>query len=292
MSDSAAPFGELDLGGPRLYWLDGGGFRSDGGAQFGPVPRTRWAAIYPPAEDNTVPLTCHVAVVHADGAWGLIDSGLGHHLSDRQRRFYMVERESTLERGLAELGLSASAIDWVVLTHLHLDHAGGLLWRDEGEDWAPVFPNAGVHVQMLEAREARDVENRAHAVYTGDAFDVLERLNLVREIDGQAQISASVGAFLTGGHTRGHQGVLVRGANREALLHLGDLVITRGHLSFGWVSANDDFPLDSIRAKREWLTRAAAEGWWVAFSHDVGHVAARLGPDGKVGEARTAPAGV
>lgn len=284
----AAPgtFSALDLGGPRLYWLDGGGFRSDGGAQFGPVPKRRWAELYPPAEDNTVPLTAHVVLVEAGGSWGLIESGLGHHLSDRQRRFYAVERESRLEQSLAELGIGRGQVEWIVLTHLHLDHSGGVVSRDERGRAAPAFPHARIVVQALEAQEARDQTNRAHFVYTGDAFDALEQRGLVQQVDGSAEVRAGVEVFLTGGHSRGHQGILVRGAEGRALLHMGDLVITHAHLAPGWVSANDDFPLDSIRAKREWLARAAAEGWWVAFSHDVRHTAGLLDAEGKLRERR------
>jgi glyoxylase-like metal-dependent hydrolase (beta-lactamase superfamily II) len=270
----------LELGGPRLYWLDGGGFRRDGGAMFGPVPRVRWSTEYPPADDNTVPLTAHVVLVQDGTTWGLIDSGFGHHLTERQRRFYALDRQTQLERGLAEVGVSAARIDWVVLTHLHLDHAGGVLGRDEQGHVAPVFPNAPIWVQALEAREARDQTNRAHGVYTGDAFDRLESLGLVREVDGQAEVTPRVRLFLTGGHSRGHQGAIVDGANGAALLHLGDVLVTHAHLRPGWVSALDDFPLETISAKREWLGRAAEKGWWVAFSHDVQYTAGRLDSGG------------
>ncbi len=279
-----AQMNELDLGGPRLYWLDGGGFRLDGGSMFGPVPRPRWMAVYPPAEDNSIPMTAHAVLVRDAQRWGLIDSGLGHHLNDKQRRFYSLERESQLERGLAELGIGAAEIDWVVLTHLHLDHAGGVLSRDAQGRVAPTFPHAQLYVQALEARESRDASNRAHGVYAGDSFDRLEALGLVREVDGEAQLSGNVNVFLTGGHTRGHQGALVRGSGGAVLLHMGDLVVTEGHVNPQWVGAADDFPLDSISAKREWLGRASAEGWWIAFSHDVRHRGGRLGPDGRLAE--------
>ena len=186
----------FDLGGLRLYWLDGGGFRQDGGAMFGPVPRPRWMAVYPPADDgsgprsNTVPLTAHVVVVQDGSRWGLFDSGFGHHLSDRQRQFYTLERDSQLEAGLAELGVSPGQVDWVVLSHLHLDHAGGVLGRGATSGQvAPVFPNAAIWVQALEAREARDPTNRAHGVYTGDAFDRLEG-RVVRQFDYGARSAA------------------------------------------------------------------------------------------------------
>jgi len=272
----------LDLGEHlELYWLDGGGFRLDGGAMFGPVPRPRWIERYPPADDNTVPLTAHVILVRSGSGWGLLDSGFGHHLSERQKRNYTLERETQLERGLAEVGVSHAAIDWVVLSHLHLDHAGGVI-----SPGALVFPNARIWVQSLEAREARDPENRAHGMYTGDAFDRLEALDIVHEVDGEAEVTPGVHVHLTGGHSRGHQATVVKGANGAALLHLGDLLVTHAHLSPAWVSALDDFPLDTIRAKRQWLTRAVEHGWWVAFSHDVTAVAGLLDPDGKPREMR------
>jgi glyoxylase-like metal-dependent hydrolase (beta-lactamase superfamily II) len=273
-------FNALDLGGVRLYWLDGGGFRLDGGSVFGPVPRPRWSELYPPAQDNTIPLTAHVVLVQLGSSWGLLDSGFGHHLSERQRRAYSLERETRLDQSLAELGLSAGSIDWIILSHLHLDHAGGVLARGPQDRVAPAFPNAPIWVQALEAREARDESNRAHGMYTGGSFDRLEELGLVREVDGQADVTPDVAVFLTGGHSRGHQATLVRGAEGAALLHLGDLLVTHAHLPAAWVSAVDDFPLDTIRAKREWLSKAAQQGWWVAFSHDVDVAAGLLDPDG------------
>jgi glyoxylase-like metal-dependent hydrolase (beta-lactamase superfamily II) len=269
----------LDVGGAHVYWLDGGGFRLDGGSLFGPVPRPRWSELYPPADDNSVPLTAHVVLVSASSRWGLVDSGFGHHLSERQRRFYSLERETQLERGLSELGLTAAAIDWVVLSHLHLDHAGGVLSHD---GLAPAFPNAPIWVQALEVREAHDESNRAHGVYTGQALDRLQELGLVREVDGSCDVAPGVSVHLTGGHSRGHQATLGKGADGSALLSLGDVLVTQAHLPPAWVSALDDFPLDTIRAKREWLPRAAKQGWWVAFSHDVSTAAALLDGQGKI----------
>src|SRR5205085_2854921 len=136
----------------------------------------------------------------------------------------------------------------------------------------------------LEAREARDKTNRAHGMYTGDAFDRLEALGLVHEVDGDSDIAPRVRVFLTGGHSRGHQATRIDGSDGAALLHLGDLLVTHAHISPAWVSALDDFPLDSIRAKRRFLGDAAKNGWWVAFSHDVNATAGLLDADGKLRE--------
>jgi glyoxylase-like metal-dependent hydrolase (beta-lactamase superfamily II) len=265
----------------RLYWLDGGHFRQDGGSLFGPVPRPRWRALYPPADDNAVPLIAHVVLVEDSGTWGLLGSGFGHHLSERQRHFYSLERESKLEQGLAELGVSSHQVNWIVLSHLHLDHAGGIYAED-----GPAFPNARVWVQRLEAEAARDPTNRAHGVYGGASFDRLAALGLTREVDGQADVTPRVQVHLTGGHSRGHQATVVSGSAGAALLHLGDLLVTSAHLPPAWVSAHDDFPLDTTRAKREWLTRAAESDWWVALAHDARATAARLDRAGRARDVR------
>lgn len=268
------------LGDLHIYWLDGGGFRLDGGSLFGPVPRPRWSELYPPAEDNSVPLTAHVLLVQTPAGWGLIDAGFGHHLDTRQRRAYTLERESQLERGLAELGLSHTSIDWIVLSHLHLDHAGGVLGQSPSGQTAPAFPHARIWVQALEAREAQDESNRAHRMYTGRSFDALVGAGVVQEVEGSADVTPGVSVHLTGGHSRGHQATLLRGSDgASALLHLGDLLVTRAHLAPQWVSALDDFPLDTIRAKRDWLGQVSEHGWWVTFSHDVTTLAAQLDPD-------------
>jgi glyoxylase-like metal-dependent hydrolase (beta-lactamase superfamily II) len=89
-----------------------------------------------------------------------VRSAFGHHLTDRQKRAYSLERETQLESGLAELGLSHNSIDWIVLSHLHLDHAGGVLSSD-----GAAFPN------------------------TGSSFDRLEALHLVHEVDGPPRLS-------------------------------------------------------------------------------------------------------
>jgi glyoxylase-like metal-dependent hydrolase (beta-lactamase superfamily II) len=224
-------------------------------------------------------LTAHVLLVSSGSTWGLVDSGFGHHLSERQRRFYSLERATRLEQSLAELGVSPNRLDWIVLSHLHLDHAGGVI-GDNGRE--PAFPNASIWVQALEVNEARDVTNRAHGVYPTEAFERFEAAGLIREVDGSADVTATVSVMLTGGHSRGHQATLVQGDGRAGLLHLGDVLATQAQLPPTWVSALDDFPLDTIRAKREWLPKAAQQGWWVTFSHDVNAAAALLDPDGRV----------
>ena len=263
----------LDLGRARIHWLDGGAFRLDGGAMFGPVPKSRWSQRYPCDADNLIPLAARPLLVETAQGWLLIDSGFGHHLPERLQQGYQVERLGRLEAGLAELGLSTKDIAWVVLTHLHLDHASGLVHLDADGQLRPLFPHARHVVQRRELEQMAHPHERERHAYHQPSWQPLADAGLLEVIDGSREIAPGVEVFFTGGHSPGHQGVLLT-AQKGAAVHLGDLLPTAAHLRPLWISALDDYPLDSIAAKQRWLERVAAEGWWLTFYHDYQVLAA------------------
>jgi glyoxylase-like metal-dependent hydrolase (beta-lactamase superfamily II) len=92
-------------------------------------------------------------------------------------------------------------------------------------------------------------------------------------VDGTHAVAPGVEVFLTGGHSKGHQGVRLTGTDGVVVLHMGDVVSTVPQLRPLWVSALDDYPLDSIEAKRRWVGEAIAGGWWMVFYHDFRYLA-------------------
>lgn len=269
---------QLEIDGFRLTWLDGGAFRMDGGSMFGPVPRSMWSKRYPCDEMNLVPLEARVVLVETPQARVLVESGFGHHLTERQKRIYNLQRRSRLLEGLASAGLRPADIDYVVLTHLHLDHAGGVVELDDKGRWRPTFPRARHVVQRAELAEATYPHERSRHVYSPAAWHALEAAQLVDVVDGPSTVVPGLEVFRTGGHSVGHQGIRL-GQGGAVLLHLGDLLPTNAHLNPLWVSAADDYPMESIAAKRQWLGWAAQRGWWVAFSHDFRLLAGRCHTD-------------
>jgi glyoxylase-like metal-dependent hydrolase (beta-lactamase superfamily II) len=87
-----------------------------------------------------------------------------------------------------------------------------------------------------------------------------------------------VSVFATGGHSAGHQGVIVRGQERT-LAFFGDLCMRPWSANPKWVTAFDDFPLDSVAVKAELFARAAAEGWTIVLSHEPVHPVGRITRD-------------
>ena len=118
--------------------------RLDGGAMFGNAPKALWTRWANPDEQNRIPLSCRCLLIQEPDRNILLETGIGLFFEPKLRdRFGVVEKEHILLKELAELGLSDASIDVVVLSHLHFDHAGGLLspWV-EGQSPELLFPNA------------------------------------------------------------------------------------------------------------------------------------------------------
>jgi glyoxylase-like metal-dependent hydrolase (beta-lactamase superfamily II) len=222
-----------------------------------------------------------VVLVETGNEFGLIETGVGHASTRRQGASFFVEYESSLETDLAALGIARQDIGWVILTHLHPDHAGGLtIVREDGSRVA-LFPNARHVVQRLEVETFQDAGNRWRHMLDADGLGILRGAGLIAQVDGEASVAPGIRVFLTGGHTPGHQGVSIAGSDTSALC-LGDLLPTRHHVDPVCVPAVDDFPLDSIATKRVELARAAELGAWLVVAHDRDVLALRRRPDGTV----------
>src|SRR4051794_19057505 len=102
--------------------------RLDGGAMFGNAPRALWSRWAAPDEAGRVPLACRALLVDDGSRRILFETGIGTFFAPELReRYGVVESEHVLLKSLAQLGLGDREIDVVVLSHLHFDHAGGLL---------------------------------------------------------------------------------------------------------------------------------------------------------------------
>jgi glyoxylase-like metal-dependent hydrolase (beta-lactamase superfamily II) len=267
---------QLDLGTIRLRWLDGGAFRMDGAAVFGQVPRPVWSMLLSPDEDNRVSLTARVLLVETADEFGLVETGLPHAFTTRQRASLALNRGSSIADDLTALGIDRRDIRWLILTHLHPDHAGGAVVQQTA-----LFANARHVVQRREVEALHDAEYPRRQGLEGDSFEVLLSAGLVTPVDGEVTVAPGVRVMRTGGHTAGHQAVFFEGG-RESAVFLGDLLPTRHHLDPVCVPAVDDFPLDSVAAKRAQLTRAGQLGTWLMVAHDPEVLAVRRGPDGAV----------
>ncbi|TME09834.1 MAG: MBL fold metallo-hydrolase [Chloroflexi bacterium] len=262
-------------GGTRAALIQAGTFRSDAGALFGPVPRILWDRLVTDEIDAEHRLlqALNCLLVETPSGRVLIETGIGERVTDKVREMRRYQGKPVVP-ALEAAGFDPSTVDIVVMSHLHFDHAGGLLRTDGSK----AFPRARIVAQRAEWDIALDDNSRIVASYDQPELRLVHGWGSDGAVDGEVELLPGVSVIRTGGHSKGHQAIVVRGANR-ALAFFGDLGMRPWSANPRWVSAFDDFPLDSVEVKGELFARAAAEGWLVVLSHEPVTPIGRLTPD-------------
>lgn len=256
-------------------------FAVDGGALFGVVPRPVWERELPPDARNRVPLAarCLVAVDRDAGKVVVVGTGLGERWGAREAERLALDRSGGgLPAGLAGLGLRREDVTDVVLTHLHQDHAGGVVRRGPGGALELSFPRARHHLQRRAWQLAHAPSDKEAFLYRGEDFELLGHSNLLHLVEGDAAILPDVALVASEGHTAGLQLPRFQ-AEAFHLTWCGDVIPTHAHLQPAWVAAYDLLPVTTIEEKKVLLAEALEDDGVLAFEHDPVMSACRLRED-------------
>jgi glyoxylase-like metal-dependent hydrolase (beta-lactamase superfamily II) len=257
----------MQLGKWRLDTVHGGYFLLDAGVMYGVVPKSVWQKITPADEQNRIPFAIHCLLARDGQQTVLLDTGYGGKLSPLDRSSHGIEPGDPLVESLATLGVAPEQINAVVFTHLHWDHIGGATRLDEGRQTIPTFPNAVHYINRWEWEDATSGAPELAGSYTIESLQPLADAKLVTLVDGETEVLPGLWTRVTGGHTRGHQAILLESEGQVAI-YPGDLVPVTTHLRRMWCAAYDYYPLDTRRRKPELLGAAADGGWWILWDHD------------------------
>ncbi|KAB2338877.1 MBL fold metallo-hydrolase [Cytobacillus depressus] len=270
----------LQLQNTKLTWLRGGVNFLDGGAMFGVVPKPLWSKKYPCNDNNQIELRTDPILIQAYGKNILVESGLGiGKLTEKQKRNFGAIEESQVEKDLAELSLTSSDIDYILMTHLHFDHACGLT-RLEGETYHSVFPNAQIIVSQIEWDEMRSPNIRSRNTYWKENWESIQEQVTAFEEEWSL---GSIKMVHTGGHSDGHSIIIIEDED-DILIHMGDIMPTHAHQNVLWVLAYDDYPMDSIWAKEKWIHYGLENNAWFTFYHDAFYRAVKWDKEGQLTE--------
>lgn len=265
----------MNLGNWQLDTINGGTFSIDGGVAFGVVPRPLWSNVIAPDANNRVRLGANCLLARDGRHTVLIDAGYGDKYGKLDRNFWELENGDPVLDSLAALGVMPEAVDLVVMTHLHWDHAGGLTRYDSRRAIVPTFPNARHVIGRDEWDDALSQAPELETAYPLANLTPLADAGLVDLIDGNEEIVPGLRARHTGGHTRGHLAFLIE-SNAQTAFFIGDVCATTLHLHPMWNLSYDTFPLVTRKVKPQLLGEAADGDWWVIWPHDIRTPAARL----------------
>jgi glyoxylase-like metal-dependent hydrolase (beta-lactamase superfamily II) len=256
----------FDSGDLRLTILSAGTLWLDGGAMFGVVPKTLWAKLRPPDEQNRICLGMNVLLVEDGSRRTLIDNGAGTKWDAKQRGIYGFTVKSA-EEFLDPTGLTPADIDVVLDSHLHFDHAGGNTSLDADGRVVPSFPNARYVVQKGELEFARSDNERIRASYVRDNFEPVAAAGMFDLVEGDARLDRRIEVLLAPGHTPFLHVPLIR-TGEHTIAFLSDLAPTASHVPFPYIMGYDLEPLRTLESKKRILSAAAREGWRLVFEHD------------------------
>jgi glyoxylase-like metal-dependent hydrolase (beta-lactamase superfamily II) len=274
------------VGRVKVYLVSDGVFWTDGGTNFGVVPKTLWSKVIEADELNRIPMHLRCLLIESEAGLILVDTGYGDKLTSKQQGQLNLHGQFRLGSDLASLGYKPEDVAIVVDTHLHGDHCGGNTKFAEGASVVPAFPNATYMAQRLELADATYPNERTRNAYFPENFLPLSNLcegnqgAVLQVMNGDTQLTSEVRTLITPGHTRAHQVVIVESAGETAVF-LADAVpwaVTFEKLA--WVAAFDVEPLVTMETKRslrDWAWRKEA---LLFFQHDPTIGAGRLVREG------------
>ncbi|MFN7833709.1 MAG: MBL fold metallo-hydrolase [Bacteroidota bacterium] len=260
-----------------------GFFKLDGGAMFGVVPRRMWSKLCPPDTNNMIPLAMRALLVRDGKRTVLIDTGIGNKQDDKFRSHFEPYGEETLFGSLKALGVEREDVTDVLLTHLHFDHCGGAIWRNEiTGNHEPSFPNATYWTNERHFRWAMNPNERERASFLKENFEPLHtegRTGFIPVKQG-VEFIPGIRIRFTNGHTEAMMVPYISSGN-HTIIYSADTIPTRWHISMPYIMAYDIRPLMSLREKARLLQDAVKPGHLVFFEHDPGVECARVATDEK-----------
>ena len=276
----------------KLWSLLGNSQKLDGGAMFGNAPRAMWEKWSPPDAQNRIDLACRALLATPlAGKTVLFEAGIGAFFEPKLRERYGVNEERhVLLESLAAAGFKPEDIDVVVLSHLHFDHAGGVLaqWQ-EGVAPKLVFPNASYVVGREHWERARQPHPRDRASFIAELPSLLEGTGRLELVDGaySKTLGNAVRFHFSDGHTPGLMlseivgPEMVNGDAHGGMVFCADLIPGRPWVHVPITMGYDRNAELLIDEKKAFLEDKLARNVHLFFTHDPGCALAQVVRDEK-----------
>jgi len=258
----------MQMGELRIDVVSDGTFLLDGGAMFGTVPKTIWSRLMEADAQNRVRLAMNSLLIRGPEFTVLADTGMGDKWPEKMRVIYGLEGPPQLLNELRVKGVSPEEITHVVPSHLHLDHAGWNTRRNDEGELVPTFPNARYVFRRTEWEDALSGHALKRHSYVEDDLRPLERARVVDLFDEDGEILPGIRAAGTGGHTDGHQMLVIEGGGKT-LVFLADLFPTSAHLKPHYHMGFDLDPVTIADQRLHWLPWLEESGAICVFPHDA-----------------------
>lgn len=258
----------------KLYAIEAGNFKLDGGAMFGVVPKTIWHKTNPADANNLIDIAARCLLIEEGNRLILIDTGMGNKQSEKFFSYYSLWGNHSLDASLAQHGFHRDDVTDVFMTHLHFDHCGGSVNRkSSGEGYEVAFKKATFwsnenHWQWATQPNAREKASFLHE----NIIPMQEsgQLRFINRPESDFGFSNEMGfnIFYADGHTE-KQMLPHLSYGDKTIVFCADLLATAGHIPIPYVMGYDTRPLLTLDEKTKFLTVAADHGYYLWLEHDA-----------------------
>lgn len=258
----------------KLYPINSGNFKLDGGAMFGVVPKSIWQKTNPADANNMIDIAARCLLIEDGNRMILIDTGMGDKQSDKFFGYYYLWGNDSIDKSLKQYGFHRDDITDVFMTHLHFDHCGGSIqWNKDRTGYEPAFKNASFWSNKDHWNWATKPNKREKASFLKEniiPMEVSGRLNFISLSNKPFLQRSELGfdIFLADGHTDKQMIPMIQ-YKGKTVCFMADLLPTAGHLPVPFIMGYDTRPLLTLNEKEQFLNLAADNNFFLFLEHDA-----------------------
>lgn len=259
----------------KLYPIESGNFKLDGGAMFGVVPKSLWSRTNPADSNNMIDMAARCLLIEDGDKLTLVDTGMGDKQSEKFFGFYYPWGEHSIDKSLKKYGFHRDDITDIFLTHLHFDHVGGAIkWNKDRTGYEPAFKNAKFWSNQDHWKWATEPNAREKASFLPENILPMEesgKLHFLNRKENEIFTQAKefdFGVLFVDGHTDKQMIPHIQYKDKT-LVFMADLLPTAGHIPLPYVMGFDTRPLLTLSEKERFLKKAADKGYYLFLEHDA-----------------------
>ena len=253
----------------KIYPIETGNFKLDGGAMFGVVPKTIWQKTNPADDNNLIDMSMRSMLIEDGDRLILIDTGLGAKQSNKFYSYYYLFGDFSLNSSLAKHGFHRDDITDVFLTHLHFDHCGGAIeWNADRTILQPAFKNAKFWSNEKHWGWATDPNPREKSSFFKENINPIKESGQLNFIHSNYKDQVGFDVLFMDGHTEKQMLPMIT-YQGKTIIFMADLLPTIGHIPLPYVMGYDTRPLLTLKEKAAFLNQAADKEYYLFLEHDA-----------------------